>query len=438
MRRTARLAASLVALSAPMTAMAQEPVRLTVEQAQDQAVAASHRLAEARARVSMAEAGVDARLAMDRPSVTASAGYTRTNHVVEFSFPGPGGVPRVVYPDVPDNYLSRIDLQWPVYNGGRSGALQRAARADVAAAGSDLAVVRADLRLEVARAYWAVVTTRAAVRVLDAAVTRSASHLGDVRERFDAGLAAPNETALAEAQLARTRMLLIEAGNQRTAALAELERLTGGELGESFEPASPLEPAAPPAAGPMAGLPDGSGGADAEALRHRADSAAAMRDAAAGARRPTVAVVAGADYARPNPRIFPRADRWDESWDAGVRVTWPLWDGGRADADTAQAAAAALAARARLAEFESRRNLEVRLRQLDIDSGRAAVEAATAAVRAATEARRVVSERYRAGVLAQGELLDAELALLQAELDRTRALAGVRLAEARLARVQTR
>jgi len=45
-----------------------------------------------------------------------------------------------------------------------------------------------------------------------------------------------------------------------------------------------------------------------------------------------------------------------------------------------------------------------------------------------------VDERYRAGVIAQGEVRDAEFALVQAELDRTRALAGVRLPQARLAR----
>jgi outer membrane protein TolC len=80
--------------------------------------------------------------------------------------------------------------------------------------------------------------------------------------------------------------------------------------------------------------------------------------------------------------------------------------------------------------------VELRQRTLDLQSGLAAFQAADAGVRAAEEARRVVTERYRAGVIAQGELLDAELALLQAELDRTRSLAGIRLAEARLARAQ--
>jgi outer membrane protein TolC len=93
-----------------------------------------------------------------------------------------------------------------------------------------------------------------------------------------------------------------------------------------------------------------------------------------------------------------------------------------------------LAARQRLAEFDSVLALEVRQRLLEIDSGRAAVAASEDFVRAAAEARRVVSERYRAGVIAQTEVLDAEVALLQAELDRTRAMAGVRFAEARLTR----
>ena len=52
----------------------------------------------------------------------------------------------------------------------------------------------------------------------------------------------------------------------------------------------------------------------------------------------------------------------------------------------------------------------------------------------ATEARRVVQERFAAGVATSTDVLDAQVALLQAELDRTRALATMRLALARLDR----
>ena len=36
----------------------------------------------------------------------------------------------MLYPDVPDNYLTRVELQWPIYSGGRFEALERAAQAE--------------------------------------------------------------------------------------------------------------------------------------------------------------------------------------------------------------------------------------------------------------------------------------------------------------------
>jgi outer membrane protein TolC len=62
------------------------------------------------------------------------------------------------------------------------------------------------------------------------------------------------------------------------------------------------------------------------------------------------------------------------------------------------------------------------------------VTAAEEGVRAAAEAERVVGERYRAGVATPTDVLDAQVARLQAELDRTRAVANVHLAEAQLQR----
>ncbi|MSO83360.1 MAG: TolC family protein [Acidobacteria bacterium] len=429
------------------TAAAQEaaPLRLLLEEAQSRAVAVSHRLAEGRARAATADAVIAVREAADRPIVALGVGYTRTNHVMEFVFPGPTGVPRVLYPDAPDNYRTRIDLQWPIYSGGRLDALERAARAEASAAAADVAAVQGDLRLEVARAFWALVTARATAAVLDRSLARAQAHVNDVRQRLGAGLVPPNEVASAEAQESRQRMLLIETRNQRDVSSAELARLVGVDLLQPIEPAATLDLGFPAAAtldltAPSAPTQDGLV-AEARAMRdervalaHRITAADEQRAAAEGSRRPVIAVTGGVDYARPNPRIFPRAARWDDSWDVGVAAAWSLWDGGRARAEAAQAGSVADAARQRLAEFDSILALEVRQRTLEIDSGRAAVAAAQDGVRAAAEARRVVTERYRVGVVTQAEVLDADEAVLQAELDRTRAMAGVRFAEARLAR----
>ena len=411
-------------------------LRLSLDDARMRAVAASHRLAEARARQSVADAAVSVRQSADRPIVALQGGYTRTNHVTEFVVPSPtGGAPRVLYPDVPDNYRTRLDLQWPIYTAGRVDVLERAARAEASAAAADVAAAQADLRLEVTRAFWALVTSRSTTEVLDRSLARAGAHVRDVRERLNVGLIPPNEVASAEAQQSRQRMLLIEARNQRALASAELARLIGVDLLQPLDPVDGLERAPAPAS-PLPGLVAEARGARNErrALELRIEAADLQRAAAQAGTRPTLAVVGGFDYARPNPRIFPRAERWDDSWDAGVAVTWPLWDGGRVRADVAQASGVVEAARQRLAEFDSVLALEVQQRLLDIDSGKAAIAAADEGIRAAAEAQRVVTERYQAGVATQTEVLDADVALLQAELDRTRALAGVRLAEARLDR----
>ncbi|HEX5111171.1 MAG TPA: TolC family protein [Vicinamibacterales bacterium] len=416
-------------------------LQLTLEEAQARAIDTSHRLAEGRARERTAQAVVDSREAADRPVVSAQAGYQRTNHVPEFALPSPAatGGRLVVYPDVPNNFRSRIDLQWPIFNGGRTDALTRAARADAAAVTAETDTARADLRLEVARAFWAVVTAKAAVSVLERGVARAQAHVVDVRERLNAGLISPNELASAEAQESRERMLLIEARSQRDIASSDLGRLVIDDPLRTVEPSAALEAGvstAPDASGAVAialeSRPERTG------LERRIDAAGELRTAAAAGRLPMISVTGGYDVARPNPRIFPRTELWNDSWDAAINLTWSLWDGGRVDAEVAQAASQAEAARERLKEFDSQLTVEVRQRLLEIDSGRAAVSAADDAVRAATEAQRVVTERYRAGVITQIEVLDAEFALLQAELDRTRALAGVRLAEARLARAMGR
>ncbi len=258
----------------------------------------------------------------------------------------------------------------------------------------------------------------------------------DLRSQLEQGLIPPNEVLSAEAQHSRERVLAIEARNARGIAEAELRRLLGMEGEEPIEPAATLEPTPPVAdASPTALIAEARARRpERRALEHRADALRARGDAVAAAGLPQIGVAGGYDYASPNPRIFPRIEEWRDSWDVSVNVSWLLWDGGRRRAEQAEAAADVRAAQARVSEFDRQAAFEVRQRRLEIDSSRAAIAAAADGVRSATEARRVVGERFRAGVATSTELLDAEVAVLQAELDRTRALANARLAEARLER----
>jgi outer membrane protein TolC len=437
MSRTALVSVALVisaAASEPFAQGGQPVVRLTVVDAVSRAHDTSHRLAEVRAREQGAQAAIRSAELGRMPTVTATAAYVRTNHVREFFVPQPTGF-LVIYPDIPDNFSTRLGFQWPIFTSGRIDALERAAAAEAAAVTAEIDTTRADLRFEVVRAYWAAVTAREAVRVLEESAVRAEAQLSDARQRFKVGLIPPNEVSSLEAQRSRERAQLIEAQNIREFSLVDLRRLTGIAEGTVIELADAL-------AG-TAGATGAAGALISQALENRPErktfmarlsALEAREDAVLAATRPAVAATGGVDYANPNPKIFPRLGEWQRTWDLGVSVSWNLFDFGRTKSQAAEIAASATAARARIAEFDSVVAADVRQRILDLESSQAIAEASADAVRSAADARRVVGDRFAAGVATSTDVLVAQVAFLEAELARTRALAGVKLAEARLER----
>ncbi len=210
----------------------------------------SHRLAEARAREQGARAAATSADLTRKPVVGASAGYTRTNHVTEFSVPQPNVTRLVVVSRHPGQRHVAPVFQWPIYTAGRIDALERAAIAEADAAGADIETTRADLRLEIVRAYWAAATAREAVRVLEESAARAEAQVSDARNRFAVGLIPPNEVSSLEAQRSRERAQLIEASNLRESALIELRRLIGAPPDQVIELAELLDAPAPRSTGP--------------------------------------------------------------------------------------------------------------------------------------------------------------------------------------------
>ena len=432
-----RYALLLLSLAMPAAALAQSPVPpISLDEAIAQGLANSRRLAELEARGQAADYAVAGRAASEMPIVAASGGYTRTNHVDIFVVRTPIGPPQVVYPDIPDNYRSRLDLQWPIYTGGRGDALERAARAEREAIGKDLDAARADLRLEITRAFWAAVTAADTEAVLRRSLEAVDAHVRDVRARLSSGLIPPNEVSSAEAQASHQRLIALEAANQRSIAEADLARLTGRDSVTVRAPDAAVPGTSAASIARAAELITRALGVrpERQALESRVRSAEERAAAVSAGRLPQVAVAGGYDYARPNARIFPRSGDWKTSWDASVNVTWTLWDGGRRDAEYGEARATASALRARVEDFDRQVTFEVRARLLELESSRQGLVAADDGIRAALEAERVIGERYAAGVATSTEVLDAQVARLQAELDRARAIANIRLAEARLER----
>ena len=434
----------LLVLAGADAASAQTPLlRLTLDEAIARGIETSHRLEELSARQDSARAIEDQREAAKLPQVSALAGYMRINHVEEFGVPNTAGGFRVIYPDLPNRAQSRLDLQWPIYTGGRLNALTRAAGAEAEATGQDREAARADLKLEITRSFLAVMTSRAAAEVVRQALERTGAHLNDLQNQLSVGLVPPSDVLTIEAQQAHERMLSIEADTLVVTTTAEFKRLVGVDQDASVElipgggaggMVTAPRPGDPPVVTKAAMDEARANRAERKSLLFRITAADERVAAASAGSLPVLMAAGGYDIARPNLKIFPIQDKWTPSWDIGVSVRWSLFDGGRVRAETAEAAANRRIMEAQLRNFDAGVEVEVRQRTAELTSANAAIEAAGLGVRAAAEARRVIAERFSAGVATNMDVLDAQTALLQAELDLTRARATAELAGARLQR----
>lgn len=451
--------ASSPGVSAPSTT-----VSLTVADAVSRALDSSARLREVQARQASQDAQVMGARAADAPLVTWLGGFSRTNNIDEFGVPQPDGRLRVIFPNVPTNYQSRLDAQWPVYTSGRLQALERSAAADGAALRFDERTLRADLSLEVTRVYWSIVQGTFVSGVLSRSLGRLNTHEMDVRARLEAGIVPPSDVMAIAARQASEEGAYLDSQmrvRQQQLLLAHLigvpldtplvlteplpESLVGPDPdAPSFSGAPPPSPRPPGAIAPQTNTVDGttvppdSAGPTARpelrALNARVDAATARADAAAREHRPLFSVVGGVDWARPNSRRFPREDTWQHSWDVGVQASWPLFDAGRADARRAAAEANANALREQRADMAARFSLEVAQRRVEVESMRRRFDTTMHGVLAARENQRVVRARFAAGVATNADVLDAEVEWMRAELDRVQAFVNMRLAEAYLAR----
>ena len=272
--------------------------------------------------------------------------------------------------------------------------------------------------------------------MIEESVARAEAQVKDARDRFAVGVIPPNEVSSLEAQRSRELAQLIEARNFRESTLVDLRRLVGAGPDIVIELAEGLDTGSTGSTGSVEAVV-------AEALRQRPErksltfrigGAEAREQVALTGNKPVVGFGAGVDYANPNAKIFPRQGIWQTTWDLSVNATWMFFDGGRTKAQASEARAVVDATRERLSEFDAVVAADVRQRMLDLDSSRAMVVAASDAVRSAADARRVVGDRFAAGVATSTDVLVSQVALLENQLARTRALANVKLAEARLQR----
>jgi outer membrane protein len=330
-----------------------------------------------------------------------------------------------------------------LFDFGRIGA-QRAAKDALVSVEKQVAdAVRLDIDFGVEEAFFSVRAAKGIVRAADEAYTRSLVHRDLAKRGVDSGLRSPIELTRAEADLTRYDVGRVRARG----GVAIAQNVLAASVGA---PDPAIDTAdQPPRPSDMPALRDALGMAEQRDPRLAATIAqlkgAEEQARAIGAElRPdlsgTATVSGRAGGAQPSTGPVPSGDGWlpaVPNWDAGLILTWPLFDG----VVVARRNAAVAEEQVRRDEIDvTRLNVVAHVRETyeKVQVARSAVVALQNAVVAARANWEQADARFRAGIGNAVELADAEavrtdaeiqLALGQFDLERARAAFGRAIAE---------
>ncbi|HSW29616.1 MAG TPA: TolC family protein [Longimicrobiales bacterium] len=409
------VALAVAALLLPRPAAGQA---LTLAGAADAALATHPSVLAAGARVDGADAARRAARAAFLPSVMGTSGLTRYAEPMVVA-PLHGFDP--MHPPDFDRTLvqSQLGMEWTLLDFGARRAQVRGAQAVEEGLGLRRNATVQELLEAVAGAYTGVLAARdlreAALRQTESL----ASELDRAQQRLREGTAARVEVLRAEAALLDARAQLATAEARTGLAERNLARLMGADptlvAGRELADVAPREGAGTPDVGreQAAGAPITD--PRVEAARRSVQAARARLSQERAGRLPTLKGSAGL------LSFGSGAGEYVTEWQAGLRVSWPLFTGGARSAAIARAEADL-----RVAE-EELRQAELGV-AASLDGADAALAEATARARALQasvaqweEVARIETLSLETGAGVQQDFLRAEAALFQARAGYARA-----------------
>jgi outer membrane protein TolC len=401
-----------------------ESAEYTLDQAVQAALQQRATLRGAAAQVAGAQAQVQQARSGTQPRVSVALGYTQLQDDPRFTVPSMG---TLTYGQT-DNRTALVELQWPLYTGGKVRGMVAQARAGVDLARAKQSREGQQVVLDVTQATLHALQAQALIGVVEQQIQTLQAHQKAVQAMLEQGVVPKIDTLRVQVAQAQAQEQLVKARNGQSLSLAALQRAMGvaDVTGVQDEDVG---------AGLVPALPETLEVAIQQALQQRPElrqveaqrrAARAGVQVARSGRQPTVAAFARNEWERPT--YLPETGEWS----VGVVLTANLWDGQQTSAAVRQAQTQVQQAEAGLEELRNGIRLQVTQAYLDVTSAEERIRTTETALASAEEAHRLADVGYRNQVTPLTDLLDAQAEWARARTDHVVALYDRRLAVAAL------
>ncbi|HZS53894.1 MAG TPA: TolC family protein [Bryobacteraceae bacterium] len=310
-------------------------------------------------------------------------------------------------------FASGMSLLQMVTDFGRTSHLVRSSRLRAEAANDNVALIRAEVLLDVRVAYFAALGSEAVRKAAQAALDNRRLSLRQVTALSQSSLKSTLDVSFAQVLVSEAELAVYQAESDVAQSQAHLAAALGLEHTQPFTLADePLPPALNPAMQVLidAALRDRP---DLNLLRRNNDAADEYTKAERKLNYPTVNVMGAAG-------VIPEHDATlahDNYGAAGININIPVFNGGLFSARRSEAALRAQAANKDVQDLSVRISREVQDAWLQANTSYRRLSVTAQLVNQANQALHLAQARYDAGLGSIVELNQAQLAQTSAEID---------------------
>lgn len=327
-----------------------------------------------------------------------------------------------------NTFSNSWNLTVPIYTGGQLEGQIDTARYRLNQADLTLENTRQRVRYQAAEAYANLLHRENLAQIAKEAVDMANTQLRLISDQYSEGSVAKADVLTMQVRLANYRQNLTSAQGRSAVARSTLASVVGLPQDAALRPADVFtyEP-----------YPKSLAECESYALGHRPDGLAAnyivkaaksQQETAKAGYRPKITGVAGRSMAGNSPFHSERSS----SWEAGIGLTWNIFDNGVTSANVNQAGALVEQYEKEAERLQKTIRLETRSAYIEMKTAEENIAAAAAAVKQAEESYVIAQVRYEEGVDILLSVTDAQEKLTQARSNYSTALYQYNLSRAAL------
>lgn len=368
------------------------------------------------------------------PRLSFGASYTRLSDIKPFQVTVPfAPTPITIQEPILNNYQLKLSLQQPLFTGFRLSSLKSAANYNNKAVKLEHIKEINEEAYRIHTAFWNYYKAQKVLGLIEENLKSLEKHLTDTKNFLENGLATRNDLLKLEVQHSNTELMKIEARNNLELARTAFNKAVGIKL----DTKSRVSTDKPEAVDVTSKFDDLLNEAlqtreEIKSLEYKIKAGEENIDAAQADWFPSVYLFGNYYYSRPNERIMPLEDQFNDSWAVGVALNWNILDWGETSAKTIQAEQQLIQAETSYQIIKENIEMEVYKDYLKVLSEFEKVNVSQKALEQAEENYRITKDKYNQQLATSTDLIDAEVAVLNAQTNLTNALVDLEIAKTKL------